>query len=297
MADDQLLSRELASLLGTLPHAHLIEITRTAALGAFKTACRKLLGEATLESTLASVFPDFSGGKISEIARRMGLCAVRNNYWSQILALPDKKEVQIRVPNPAIAQALRDRSGPAIVAFWHFGASNVLPLGMQRIGVPALIVSRKPPHRWFRRAVSPGIKVAVTNNDPSQAILVLKQALDQLRKGGVVVLEVDGSEGQKELTVPFLGRTIALSRGMAELARLTGAPIFPCAMTWGPKDWSFDFRLFAPVTLPSTGEMKAEVWDHQVLTELGRRFEEIVRAFPGQSRLERLAALALAPRL
>jgi hypothetical protein len=42
--------------------------------------------------------------------------------------------------------------------------------------------------------------------------------------------------------------------------------------------------------------MKPEAWDLEVLTIVGRRFEEIARAFPGPTRLERLTHLVKAPR-
>lgn len=296
MADEQPLFRELTSLLEALPRPHLVEIARQAAMAGFKGGCKRHFGEETLESVLGTLYPDFSSEQLAEAAREMALCAVRNTCWNQILSMPNENRVQVRCSNPQMAQALRQRKGPAILAFWHLGASFMMALGMQRIGVPGLIVARNPPPPWFRRAVSPEMRMAVTYNDPGKAVIALKMALDRLRKGGVVAMAVDGSQGQKDLTVSFLGRKISLSRGVAVLARLTGAPIIPCGVTWGDKDWSLDFRLFDPLALPPKESMAAEEWDQQVLNITAGRFEEIFRAFPGQARIERLSVIAKAPR-
>jgi lauroyl/myristoyl acyltransferase len=226
----------------------------------------------------------------------MTLCALRNRCWSQMLSLPDTRSIQVRCANPKRAQALRDRQGPSILTFWHLGASFMVSIGLQRIGVTGTVIARNPPPPWYRRVVSAQTKMVVISNDPRKATMALKMALDELRQGGVVVLALDGSQGQKDFTVPFLGRRIQLSRGIAALSRLTGAPIIPCGVTWGEKDWSLDFRLFEPVALPAPGSAPPEEWEKQVLTAAAARFEEIIRAFPGQTRLERLSDLAEAPR-
>ena len=256
MADEQPLYRDLTALLEGLPQHHLIEIARQAAMSGFKGACKSFFGEQTLESVLASLFPDFSEERIAEAAKEMALCALRNRCWSQMLSLPDSFKVQIRCPNPKRAEALRERKGPAILAFWHLGASFMMGMGLRRIGVPGLIIARNPPPPWFHRAVSPETKMVVTSNDPGKATLALKMALDHARKGGVVVLALDGSQGQKDFTVPFLGRRIPLSRGMAVLAWLTGAPIYPCGVTWGEKDWSLDFRRRRDPSRPMNGRSR-----------------------------------------
>src|SRR5262249_7739571 len=154
----------------------------------------------------------------------MTLCALRNRCWSQMLSLPDTRRFQMRCPNPKRAQALRDRQGPAILTFWHLGASFMMGIGLQRIGLTGTIIARNPPPSWYRRVVSPQTKMVVISNDPGKATIALKMALDDLRKGGVVVLALDGSQGQKDFSVPFLGRRIPVSRGIAVLSRLTGAP-------------------------------------------------------------------------
>lgn len=296
MADQPPLYRDLTTLLEGLPQTHLIEIARQAAIGGFKGACRQSLGERKLEDVLRSLFPDFSEAQISAAVTEMTLCALRNRCWSQMLSLPDMRSIQMRCANPKRAQALRDRKGPVILTFWHLGASFMMGIGLQRIGVPGTIIARNPPPPWYRRAVSPQTRMVVTSDDSRKAVIALKVGLDELRKGGVVVVALDGSQGQKDFTVPFLGRRIPLSRGMAVLSRLTGAPIVPCGVTWGEKDWTLDFRLFEPVPLPAPGSASPDEWEKQVLTAAASRFETIVRAFPGQTRLERLSVLADAPR-
>jgi lauroyl/myristoyl acyltransferase len=295
MADNQPLFRDLTNLLEKLPQPYLIEIARQATLGGFKGACDYFLNNQTLESVLRSLFPEFSNDRLAEVETEIGLCAMRNRCWSQMLSMPDGLSVHIRCPNPKRAEALRERKGPAILTFWHLGASYMMGIGLRRIKVPGLILALNPPPPWFRRAVSKETKMFVIGKDPNARIVGLKMALEQLGKGGVVVLAIDGRQGKKDVEVSFLGRRIQLSRGLAVLSRLTGAPIIPCAATWGANDWSLDFRLFDPVELPAPKSLPPDEWEKQVITTTAGRFEGIVRAFPGQARLDRLAMIAEAP--
>ncbi len=168
------------------------------------------------------------------------------------------------------------------------------PLGLQHIGVPSLIVSTPGPIAWFRKNLSREIKIVATGNSRLGA-LALKEALDRLRNGGVVVMAADGGDGKKDITLPFLGRQMKFTRGMAVLSRLTGAPILPALATWGDCDWTFDFHLFDPVTMPPMGYMAPHAWEREVVAATVRRFEEIVKATPGQCRLDILGQLSKAP--
>jgi lauroyl/myristoyl acyltransferase len=118
-----------------------------------------------------------------------------------------------------------------------------------------------------------------------------------LRKGGVAALAVDGSQGTKDVAVPFLGRQFQVSRGVAVLARLTGAPIIPCVMTWAGTDWSMNFRIFDPLPLPSLDSTTPAAFEQAVLEAAVQRFEELARTLPGQLRVDQLARVASTPKI
>ncbi len=294
MADDQVLSRELTSLLEALPPAQLVEFTRRAAVGQYQAARRRTLAGTSLEGLLKSMFTEFSDAMIAEIASEIALCAIRNACWTHLLSLPGQWEVQMRCLNGAAAQRLRERNGPAIVAFWHHGATHMVALGLQSIGVKALILVAREQAPWFRHALAADMEVAVCGH-PHQAVTALKKALDRLRKGGTVMVAVDGPHGQRNVAVRFFGRSVEFTRGIAVLARLTGAPIVPALATWAGRDWKLDFEVFDALPLPPVASMIPEDWDREVLAVTVRFFEGVIRTSPGQSRLESLAKIAKAP--
>ena len=293
MPDELPLSRELGSLLGGLPHRQLVEVMRRSALGAFEAERRAHLGDTTLPQLLKSLFPGLPQDRIDPVAREISLCAIRNKCWGRLLSRPAHREIQMRCLNEAATRQLCERKGPAIVALWHHGVPGMAPLGLQCIGVPSLIVSRSGPSDWLRRLLSRDMKIVVSG-DTRQGALILKEALDRLRAGGVVAMAIDGGDGKLAIPLPFLGRRMMLARGIAVLSRLTGAPIFPALATWGNADWSLDFRLFGPVAMPPVNSMTPDAWQREVVAATVRRFESIVRGTPGQCRLDILGQLSKA---
>jgi lauroyl/myristoyl acyltransferase len=296
MADEPPLSQDLATVLEELPRGHLVEITRRAAVGSFGAMCRGLLGDTSVEDFLKSLFPELSDAQIPAVIKELALCSIRNTCWPQLLSLPGEWKVRTRCLTPKKAQSLRERKGPAIIAFWHHGATHMVSLGLHAIGVPALVIGARMPGGWFRRTVSGDMRF-VMSGDARQSAVALKAALDRLRKGGVVVAAVDGSSGKERIELPFLGRKVLVAKGVAVLARLTGAQIIPALATWRDKSWSFDFRIYDPLPLPSLTSMKTDDWDSEVITMAVRHFEGVVRTFPGQCRLEKVASLLKCPRV
>lgn len=296
MADAQFLSGDLTSLLEALPRGQLVEITRRAAIGAFGATCRKLLGNTSLADFVKSIFPQIPDAQIPAVTEEMALCAIRNTCWPQLLSLPGEWHVKVRCLNPVRARALRERKGPAIIAFWHHGATHMVSLGLQTIKVPAVVIGAFMPGGWFKRAVSADMKF-VLSGDARQSTIALKMALDRLRQGGAVAVAVDGSSGPGQIEVPFLGRRFPIARGMAVLARLTGAQIIPVLASWIGKEWSIDFRIYEALPLPPLDSLSADDWEREVVTTTVKHFEKVVCTFPGQSRLEQLARLNMFPLL
>ena len=162
----------------------------------------------------------------------------------------------------------------------------MIALALQAIGAPALIVGGKMPANWAKDAIAPEMQF-IPSRGARQSAIALKSAHDRLRKGGIVAIAADGEDGQLGLRAPFLGRSIRVSRGLAALARLTGAPIIPILTTWGEEDWTADLRIFDALTPMEAKEPVA--WDRETIRQVVGRFEQIVRATPGQFRMEKLS--------
>jgi len=290
MPDDLPLSRELGALLMELPHRQLVEVMRRSAVGTFEAECRAHLGDNTLGQVVESLFPRLPKDRIDGVGREISLCAIRNRFWGRLLLGPGRREIQMRCFGDVAIRQLRERTGPAIVALWHHGAPGMAPLGLQCIGVPSLIVSRSGPSDWLERLLSKDMRVIVHDG-----ALVLKESLDRLKTGGVVAMAIDGGDGKLAIPLSFLGRRLIFARGIAVLSRLAGAPIFPAIATWGTADWSLDFRLFDPVATPPVDSMTPDAWERETVAATVRRFEAIVRATPGQCRLDILGQLMKAP--
>jgi hypothetical protein len=165
-------------------------------------------------------------------------------------------------------------------------------LGLQAIGVPTVIIGGRMPAPWFWRTASPESKFVQCGTDVRSSTIALKTALDRLKKGGVVVVAADGRNGQLDVEAYFLNRKIRVSRGIAALARATGAAVIPALATWGDGDWSIDLRIYDPLPLPPVATVAAAKWEREAMVRAVGFFDGIVRAFPGQCRIERVTRLA-----
>jgi hypothetical protein len=104
----------------------------------------------------------------------------------------------------------------------------------------------------------------------------LKEAVDALRRGGVVLAVLDGPGGTSTEPVPCLGRQIVFRRGPLVLARLTGAPIVPVVSSWTP-DHHIELRLGATLAAASRDQT---TFEPDAAAVLARWFEDHIRAHP-----------------
>ena len=229
MADPRTLSNDIHSLLGTLEQADLVEIARRAGIEGLRRACRAELGDQDLAGIVAALFPHYSDSRVAAVATQIGLTAIKNSCSKMIADAPGPWRAVIRAPDKEAVAALRAHQGPAILVFWHFGPVNMLSLGFRRIGVSPLIITKAEPSRCMKTPEMLRTRLPVTQGNSRQSIMALRRSVEHLKKGGMVAVAMDGSLGKQDLSVPFLGRRFSVSRGTAGLARLTGAPLIPCA--------------------------------------------------------------------
>jgi hypothetical protein len=99
----------------------------------------------------------------------------------------------------------------------------------------ALLVFRRFPDTLFLRRHPwriPGAPRVLLVEPPSQRRLVLATALAHLRRGGLVHVAPDGRSVERTIDVPLCGGALPLGRGVATLARLSGARAVPVGVGW-----------------------------------------------------------------
>lgn len=289
MAEPSANTDDSRTLLGALTREQLVEISRTSALEGLQAICRRELRGRIVLNVIADLFPELPRDRISAVTHQIGFNAIRNVCLKTVASVPGPWQALVRCPDRDHAQAVRDLEGPAILAFWHFGPVNMLPLGFQRIGVSAPVFTRATPTGWTANVER------LTVHDPQQSVSALRRALQHLKKGGKVAVAIDGSMGKRDVEIPFLGRRFAVSRGASGLARLTGAPVIPCTMQWESKGWEMSVRVFEPLPRPSTSDPDA--FERELLVSAGRCFESYCRRHPGQLKIDQIAEIIDSPAL
>lgn len=179
----------------------------------------------------------------------------------------------------------RVRSGPSLLALWHVGVPLVDVPAIKQLGVRAVVPEPSNPHR-----PSPNVRHYNIHGDATGRLAFLKHSLAHLQKGaGPVLFYVDGRMGNAYGRVAFLGRQVRVGRGIASLARMSGAPIVPVTTRWsGAARAEVLFHdALPPVPVP---KRHREAHEQAVLDAIARWFEEWVRAHPEYLRVRFLRA-------
>jgi hypothetical protein len=113
---------------------------------------------------------------------------------------------------------------PAVLATLHIGPMAGLGLLLDRLPGDVLAVTAGLPPR-------PGMRTAESGHSEWQRMLVFRQALQALTRGGFVFLAVDGAANRR-IDVPLLGRRPSIGAGAFALARMTDSPVVPVAARW-----------------------------------------------------------------
>jgi hypothetical protein len=140
---------------------------------------------------------------------------------------------------------------------------------------------------WDAHAWDPS---SLAIGDAAAAARCLPLALDRLRSGGLLHTAVDTPRGAQRLGVPILGREVRLSRALATLARVTGAPALPVAAGWEGE--RLRIRFGAP--LPTGPAADAESWERAWLSGYARWYEGQLRGAAEDVGLDTAMAMATA---
>lgn len=168
---------------------------------------------------------------------RLALDESRSQRWLQEDFLPP--------------EILRTLSRPGIIATFHTGPYRVLPMWLALKGRPVTVlvsgdvaenqgVQFDETYRYLcaQSALTAPYSCLVAE-DP----FVLRKMLRALDQGHYLVIYVDGHTGTGAVTkrkdtsvLDFLGRPLQIRTGVAELARISSAPIYPMMMKFDTVD-------------------------------------------------------------
>jgi hypothetical protein len=203
--------------------------------------------------------PDRLAGIARDIAalrfkNRLAIALVNRGGTARLSEL-----VRPRGERPSAAQL--DRDGSRIIATWHVGAIFGIRAAMHRIGRRALTLRDLP------------------LEDSSRRTRALKEAVDHLRAGGLVIAMLDGPGGTSTGRVECLGRSVAFRRGPFALARITRAPLVPVVCTW-TRRMDLELRVSPPLQPPVMSDPAPIAFEDELASSAARWLDVYLRAEP-----------------
>ena len=122
------------------------------------------------------------------------------------------------------------RSGrPALLLFAHVGPRSGAAAALASLGIRATAL------RQGKGNVATdleGIDAWKAAPGSLESQLFLKHATASLRRGGCVLLGIDGHLGKGHFIHPCLGRKMPFAKGIFALQEMTGAPVIPVYARW-----------------------------------------------------------------
>jgi len=189
----------------------------------------------------------------------------------------------VRVANAEPLHRLHSRGTPVIVVGWHQGPARAASTALRKLGLPAL-------YAVYNRAGEPDnegetLRYADLRRGASDAAF-MKRAHDALRAGTIVGLHVDWQRQAGEM-VSFLDRRIPVGRGVASLARLTGARVVPVTRRF-IGGGALEVRFHEPIDADDLDPAAREDFESALLDRIVRRLDVEARKDPGSFRIDRI---------
>ena len=244
----------LAALGGEVSYA----VRAASRAGALAHACG-FVGPS--RDSVVSVFPWLSRERASDVAKRSSALRFMNHASLAIVRQRGVSALaRLAGDAPANVLALLERRQRGIILVaWHVGAEFGISAALHRWNVASLAL----PH-WYLP-------------DSDARARVLAQAVEYLRRGGIVLAAVDGPGGASTQPVSCLGRRIVFRRGAFMLARVTDTSIVPAVARWttgGQIETSFG----DPLAVNDGGSETA--FEHALAKAAARWIEEYLTRCP-----------------
>jgi KDO2-lipid IV(A) lauroyltransferase len=167
----------------------------------------------------------------------------------------------------------------AIVLTAHFGNWELLAHAHGLLGHPVTLIHRPMRNALVDDAIARMRAHAGTRSIPKKA--AARDAIRTLRAGGILAIPSDQNQTTRYgVFVDFFGRPACTTPGVARLAALTGAPIFPVFLMRIGESGRHRFEILPEVDLISTGDRDADVITNT--QRCSRIIEDMIRRCPEQ---------------
>jgi lauroyl/myristoyl acyltransferase len=251
--------------------------------------------EKRLRADVERMFPDRDAAWIADVVRRQrttrAWVALDKTMFprlggDELVRLTDEEGVAAarRVCDEALAEG-----NGGIVYSMHYGRPNFTPFVLAHLGYPYVTVRAGTNQNALDTdAVSHAKTVGIELLEASELSAGV-QAMRALKRNKLFFVLVDGGRTEQRVPVEFLGQTLPLAIGFAQLARRTGAALI-AGVTYS--DEPLRFRM-SPVRVRIP---EGNVSNEELAAELARPLEEMVSRDVGQwygiNRMFRLARRA-----
>jgi lauroyl/myristoyl acyltransferase len=240
------------------------------------------------EELVLRVWKDLDAQGVLRVRRQIARTEFRNRVLRRLF--------ETRGPAPALARVRVDAAPllrlvgaktPVVLACWHLGPSRANTLALKRLGIPVLFAIYSAPSADDGSAL-PYFEL---KSDDFYARF-LKAAIDALRSGAVVGMMLDAFLGNRR-PLPFLGGTLQVPRGVAALARVSGARVVPVTSRWSEPGAKIQVTFHEPLPLPEIDRKDRDAWEQALMQTALDWFAAHLRAHPEVVRLKELRRYGL----
>ncbi len=169
-----------------------------------------------------AVFAHLGRGEARRVTRELHASALKSRVLGIALA---GARGEPAYPPVAVDAAFASVRGPVILATFHGDAVGALGELVRRVPGEVAALHRM---EW---SVPGNVAGRYVGDADADSVAAFFDALATLRRGGCVLLTVDGARNGGH-AVSLVGRTAMFQRGAFALARLSGAPILPLFARW-----------------------------------------------------------------
>lgn len=232
---------------------------------------------------LEIAFPDKSPAERRRILRAS--CRNLGRLAAEFCHLPqlDRRALAEIVTIPDRAAWERALAGcaqtGAIVLSAHFGNWELLAHAHGVFGHPVTLVHRPMRNLLVDEVIAAMRAHAGTRSIPKKA--AARDAIRTLRSGGILGIPSDQNQTTRYgVFVDFFGVPACTTPGVARLAALTGAPVFPGFLVREGESGRHRFELLPQLEMISSGDREADVVANT--QRCSRVIEDMIRRYPEQ---------------
>ena len=215
------------------------------------------------DTTIGQLFPGLSSAERQRLHREISTHFGRSRMVEWYVRYRKPEALRSIVTTSGFE---RLTAGPAIFMSCHFSAWSCLDTVLRWHGYESLVITAVR-----SRPTGALLRIGSTLEERTA---IAQRAAAHLRAGGFVMMAGDGMAGDVGIPVDVLSQKPLVRPGLATLARISRAPVFPVSGTWDGH--RIHVRLHDPLKLPETTERDAFLqgtaerigsWlDHQIRT-------------------------------